>query len=77
MYENSRGQLARIIDLALPNELNQEEHRKLILEFVQQNFIDHGMCSDIVIHDKGDGNPHAHIILTLRSINENGRWQRK
>jgi hypothetical protein len=35
------------------------------------------MCADINIHDKGDGNPHAHIMLTMRPIKENGEWGAK
>ncbi len=36
------------------------------------NFTDRGMCADICIHDKGDGNPHAHIMLTMRSVTPEG-----
>ena len=32
------------------------------------------MCVDFAIHDKGDGNPHAHVMLTMRGLDENGRW---
>ena len=32
------------------------------------------MIADFAIHDKGDGNPHAHILLTLRAMDEHGRW---
>jgi len=37
----------------------------------------HGMCADVSLHDKGDGNPHAHILLTTRSLNRNGEWMGK
>ena len=36
-----------------------------------------GMCADWSIHDKHDGNPHAHIMLTVRSIKKNGSWAPK
>ena len=36
-----------------------------------------GMCADIAVHDKSDGNPHAHIMLTMRPLNENGEWGTK
>lgn len=42
--------------------------------YVQMNFVEKGMCADWVLHDKGDGNPHAHIMLTTRPIRKNGRW---
>ena len=32
------------------------------------------MCADFAIHDKGDGNPHAHVMLTMRAIGEDGKW---
>ena len=77
MSENATAQLARTIDLDLPAELAREEQINLLLSYVQRIFVDQGMCADIAVHDKGDGNPHAHLILTLRSIDENGKWQAK
>lgn len=35
------------------------------------------MCADFALHDKGDGNPHAHILLTTRPIVKNGKWGQK
>ena len=32
---------------------------------------------DWSLHDKGDGNPHAHIMATVRSITEDGKWAPK
>jgi hypothetical protein len=32
------------------------------------------MCADLCIHDKGDGNPHAHVMLTMRPIDGDGSW---
>ena len=32
------------------------------------------MCADFAIHNKGDGNPHAHILLTMRAMDENGKF---
>ena len=32
------------------------------------------MCCDFAVHDKGDGNPYAHILLTMRAFDENGKW---
>ena len=37
---------------------------------MKENFVDVGMCADIAIHDKNDGTPHAHILLTMRPLNE-------
>lgn len=77
MSENDKAQLARAIDLDFPAELSRESQINLILSYVQKNFVDRGMCADIAIHDKGNGNPHAHILLTLRSIDEKGKWMGK
>ncbi|MDL2063891.1 MobA/MobL family protein, partial [Lactiplantibacillus paraplantarum] len=50
---------------------------KLVHDYVQTNFVDRGMCADWSIHDKEDGNPHAHIMLTTRAIKQNGTWAPK
>ena len=66
------AQTARDIDIALPVELGRQEQTALVREYVKDNFVDKGMCADIAIHDKGDGNPHAHILLTTREVTEKG-----
>ncbi len=71
------SQLARNIVAALPNEIPKEQLPELVREFCEEQFVKKGMCCDFSIHDKGDGNPHAHILLTLRSLNENGNWMPK
>jgi len=70
------AQLAREIELALPVELTQEQNISLVREYVNQHFVSVGMCADIAIHDTGKGNPHAHIMLTMRPI-ENEKWGAK
>ena len=69
----SNSQLAREIEVALPIEFDEELQKEVMREYVQ-GFVDEGMCADWAIHDKGDGNPHAHILLTTRPIKENGEW---
>ncbi len=66
------AQLAREIELALPRELTREQGISLVPEYVKAQFVDVGMCADIAIHDKLDGNPHAHIMLTMRPIEQGG-----
>ena len=73
----SNAQLAREVEVALPAELDRETQKKLVHDYVQQNFVDRGMCADWSIHDKEDGNPHAHIMLTTRAIKKNGTWAPK
>lgn len=74
--KHRRAQLAREIEIALPVELDRAAQIELVREYVQHTFVDVGMCADFAIHDpKGDvQNPHAHILLTMRPLNENGAW---
>ena len=71
------SQLAREVEVALPVELTPEQQLALVRSFVKDNFVDKGMCADFAIHDKGDGNPHAHIMLTIRPLKESGEWGAK
>ena len=66
------AQLARECEISLPVELNADEQKELVMEYIQKNFVDKGICADIAIHDKKDGNPHAHVMLTMRDVDENG-----
>lgn len=66
------AQTARDIDVALPIEFNRQEQIETLRKYIQENFVAHGMCADFSIHDKGDGNPHAHILLTTRDVTEKG-----
>ncbi|OCN01317.1 conjugal transfer protein TraA [Clostridium sp. W14A] len=76
--EKSRNaQLAREIEIALLAELDRKDQITLVRTFVRDAFVASGMCADFSIHDKDDGNPHAHIMLTLRPLNERGEWGTK
>lgn len=72
--KSSKAQLAREYEVALPVELSREEQIKLVRDFAKENFVDDGMCVDFSIHDKEDGNPHAHIMLTTRPIEQDNSW---
>ena len=71
------SQLAREIEVALPVELDREKQIQLVREYVQENFVSVGMCADIAVHDKKTGNPHAHIMLTMRPLEQSGEWGAK
>ena len=75
--KDGRAQLAREYELALPRELSREEQIQLTRDYVQERFVNKGMCADFSIHDKEDGNPHAHIMVTMRPIDEKGKWEAK
>jgi len=71
------SRLAREIIVALPRELGVEDWKTIIAEYIQGCFVSDGMCADVAIHDTDGHNPHAHILLTVRPLNEGGTWQYK
>lgn len=75
--KSSRSQLAREIEIALPVELGRAAQLALVHVYVRDNFVAAGMCADFALHDKGDGNPHAHILLTVRPLEATGEWGAK
>ncbi|EDV2692015.1 conjugal transfer protein [Salmonella enterica subsp. enterica] len=68
----SNGQTVRYFDVAIPVELNNDDKKKLVAEYCQKNFVDKGMIADIVFHDLDGKNPHAHVMLTLKTITAAG-----
>ena len=68
------SQLARELEVALPIELSREEQVRLVRAYCSSQFVSRGMCADFNIHDTGSGNPHAHILLTMRPMDEQGKW---
>ena len=71
------SRLAREFVAALPIELNESDRIALLTEFIQSNFVTEGMCADVAIHDTDGHNPHTHIMLTVRPLDERGKWQYK
>lgn len=71
------SRLAREFVVALPVELSRGEQIELLQEFIQEQFVADGMCADAAIHDTDGHNPHAHILLTVRPLDEQGKWQYK
>ena len=70
------AQLSRRIIAALPRELPFDQSIAMVKEFCQENFVSRGMCCDIAVHDPSPPghNPHVHIMLTMRGIDEHGKW---
>ena len=78
LYEKAgNAQLAREIDAALPIELSREEQIRLVREYCSSQFVSRGMCVDYAIHDTDSGNPHCHIMLTMRPLDGRGTWAAK
>jgi len=74
---SKNSQLAREIEIALPIKLNEKKQKELLKEYVQETFVDNGMVADVAIHRDNVENPHAHIMLTVRSFKDNGEWDSK
>ena len=70
------SQLARRFVLALPREVPMEMYPQMIRDYCEEYFVSKGMCCDFAIHDPypPGHNPHCHVMLTLRAIDENGKW---
>ena len=73
------SRLAREFVAALPIELSRAQQTALLQDFVREQFVADGMCADAAIHDPypPGHNPHAHILLTVRPLDEKGKWQYK
>ena len=75
--KNADAQLGRSFEFALPKEWNRQEQIQYTTDYIQKTFVDRGMCADWSIHDKGDGNPHVHLLLTMRPFNPDHSWGKK
>jgi hypothetical protein len=71
------NRLGREHVVALPIELDKQGWIALLTDYIQTQFVAEGMCVDAAIHDPDGHNPHAHIITTVRPLNEDGSWQYK
>ena len=65
------AQLCKDIVLALPKELNRDQQIELAKRFALTHFVSHGLPADIALHDHGDGNPHVHILIPIRRLEQN------
>ena len=74
------AQLAREVEFALPREMTERQGIELARDFVQAEFVDQGMIADLNVHwdmaEDGAPKPHAHVMLTMRSVDENGFGQK-
>lgn len=76
----SNAQLARTFRFSLPNEWSYEYAKEFVESFAKAYFVSHGMCVQYAIHDSeknGQRNLHCHMLMTMREIDENGKWMPK
>ncbi len=70
------AQLAREVEFALPREMTERQGIELARDFVQAELVDQGMIADLNVHwdraEDGSPKPHAHVMLTMRAVDENG-----
>lgn len=69
--------VAREFEVALPNELNEEQRIALVQDFAKQIVARHGCAVDAHLHDdkgsyKSKENQHAHIMLSTRRLEPEG-----
>ncbi len=74
------AQLAREVEFAIPREMNQQQGVALAQDFVRAEFVDRGMIADLNVHwdmdPTGQPKPHAHVMLTMREVGEEGFGQK-
>ncbi|MBV9981768.1 Ti-type conjugative transfer relaxase TraA [Bradyrhizobium sp.] len=74
------AQLAREVEFALPREMSERDGIELARDFVRGEFVDRGMIADLNVHwdmaEDGMPKPHAHVMLTMRAVDENGFGQK-
>ena len=79
--KQKNAQLCRMMKASLPNSWTYEVAEEVVRKYIMENFVSKGMCADWAIHDsvneKGQRNLHFHLLLTLRSIDEEGKWMPK
>ena len=70
------SQLARRLVLALPREVPAAQYPQMVRDYCNEFFVSKGMCCDFAIHDPDPPghNPHCHIMLTMRAMDEHGKW---
>ena len=71
------SRLAREFVVALPIELSREQQIELLQDFIREQFVADGMCADAAIHDTDGHNPMPTFCLTVRPLDERGKWQYK
>jgi Ti-type conjugative transfer relaxase TraA len=74
--KRSDAQLARDLTIALPLELTPDQNIALVRDFVEKHILAKGMVADWVYHDN-PGNPHIHLMTTLRPLTDDGFGAKK
>lgn len=75
--KGANAQLGKPFEFSLPRKWSRTEQIEYTTDFIQRNFVEKGMCADRSIHDKGDGNPHIHLLVNMRPFKKNHTWGNK
>ena len=77
------ARIARHFICSLPNELPRHELSRIVKEYVEKDFVACGLCAIAAIHedrkeeDPSRNNPHAHIIVSTRTVGPEGFSEKK
>ncbi len=74
--KRSDAQLAKEFIIALPVELSPDQNIALVRAFVETQVLARGQVADWVFHDE-PGNPHIHLMTTLRPLTPDGFGSKK
>mgnify|MGYP003082467294 CR=1 FL=1 len=87
MLFDSRLNSQTLLDLAVVDAKEDKGKKEIIraaiyaVTDIEENFTSKGMIADCNIHNPtasdNEEQPHAHILLTLREIDEQGKWKPK
>jgi len=74
----SNARTAKKIILALPKEFDIERQKGIVENYINEIITSKGYaCTYAIHHDKDGNNPHTHILIVNRQINEKGEWSTK
>lgn len=74
LESTKNARFAKTIDAALPKEFSMDECKSVMQEF-GDFFTRKGMIVDMALHHNSN-NPHIHMLLTTRRLNESGEWEK-
>lgn len=74
--------ISREIRSYIVREWSYDLATKVMRDYIKRNFVSKGMCVQFAIHDSenkksGQRNLHCHMMMTMRSIDEQGKWMPK
>ena len=66
---------AQTDEFALPIELSHAAHKEIMDDYIQKFYVSKGLAVTFAKHND-EGNPHAHLAITMRTFEEDGRFSK-